>query len=81
MNATIQGLPTIRAFNASKTLEKELHEIQDYNTSCIHLVLCSSRWFALSLDMVCVLYVACVTFSFLLLENRKLIKLVYACLT
>ncbi|XP_031635556.1 multidrug resistance-associated protein 4-like [Contarinia nasturtii] len=69
MNATLQGLSTVRAFNASKILEKEFHEFQDYNTSCWYLFICSSRWFALWLDVVCLLFVTFVTYSFLLLSN------------
>lgn len=73
MNATLQGLSTVRAFNAANMLEKEFHEFQDYNTSCWYLFATASRWFALWLDIVCLLFIAVVTYSFLLLENSQLI--------
>ncbi|KAJ6646818.1 putative multidrug resistance-associated protein lethal [Pseudolycoriella hygida] len=65
INATLQGLSTIRAFNASELLEKEFHDIQDHNISCYYLFLSSSRWFALWMDLVCLLFISFVTFSFL----------------
>lgn len=71
MNATLQGLVTVRASNAATILEKEFHEFQDYNTSCWYLYMCASRWFALCLDVVCILFIAIVTYSFLSMGNGK----------
>ncbi|XP_031639018.1 multidrug resistance-associated protein 4-like [Contarinia nasturtii] len=71
MNATLQGLPTIHAFDAGKILEKEFHEFQDHNSSSFYLFICASRWFAFWLDMVCLLYITLVTFSFLLLPMES----------
>lgn len=74
MNATLQGLSTVRAFNAETILEMEFHEFQDFNTSCWYLFICASRWFALWLDLVCLLFIAFVTYSFLILGNGKRCK-------
>lgn len=71
VNATLQGSSTVRAFNASKMLEAEFHEFQDHNTSCAFLFSCASRWFSQWMDVVCILYVAFVTYSFLVLEDCK----------
>lgn len=71
MNATLQGLASVRAFNAADMLEKEFHEFQDHNTSSWYMFICASRWFALWLDMVCLLFIAFVTYSFLLLGDGK----------
>lgn len=79
MNATLQGLATIRAFNADKVLEKEFHEFQDHNTSCWYLFICASRWFALWLDLVCLLFIAFVTYSFLIFANGNQISLSHIC--
>ncbi|XP_055303229.1 ATP-binding cassette sub-family C member 4-like [Sitodiplosis mosellana] len=71
MNATLQGLSTVRAFNADTILEMEFHEFQDMNTSCWYLFICASRWFALWLDIVCLLFIAFVTYSFLIFGNTE----------
>lgn len=69
MNATLQGLSTVRAFDAQDALEGEFHVHQDLNTSAWYLFICSTRWFALWLDLVCLLYIGTVTFSFLFLTG------------
>ncbi|XP_055326333.1 ATP-binding cassette sub-family C member 4-like [Sitodiplosis mosellana] len=71
VNATIQGSSTVRAFNAEKFLENEFHEFQDFNTSCWYLFIGASRWFAFWLDLVCLLYVIVVTYSFLLFSSAE----------
>lgn len=71
MNASLQGLSTIRAFNAAEMLEKEFHEFQDHNTSACYLFQCASRWFAVWLDVVCLLFITFVTYSFLILKDCK----------
>lgn len=70
-NASFQGLTTIRAFGAEKILAYEFDKHQDLNTSAWYLFLATTRAFALWLELVCVLYIAVVTFSFLLMENSK----------
>lgn len=74
VNATLQGLSTVRAFKATKFLEKEFHEFQDFNTSCYYLFIGASRWFAFWLDIVCLLYVIVVTYSFLIFGSGKYIE-------
>lgn len=71
MNATMQGLSTVRAFHANKILEKEFHEFQDRNTSSLYLFLSASRWFALWTDIVCLLYISFVTYSFLVFGDGE----------
>lgn len=78
VNATLQGLSTIRAFNASKILAAEFHEHQNYNTSCWYLSNAASRCFTLWLDTSAVLFNICVTYSFLLLPYCKQTFLIYA---
>ncbi|XP_058839982.1 ATP-binding cassette sub-family C member 4-like [Topomyia yanbarensis] len=68
-NASFQGLTTIRAFEAEKILAYEFDKHQDLNTSAWYLFLATTRAFALWLELVCVLYIAAVTFSFLMMEN------------
>lgn len=71
MNATLQGLPTVRAFFANKMLEKEFHHFQDCNTSPWYLYVCATRSFALWLDVICLVFIAVVTYSFLFLGDGK----------
>ncbi|XP_049801233.1 probable multidrug resistance-associated protein lethal(2)03659 isoform X2 [Schistocerca nitens] len=66
-NESLQGLPTIRAFGAQKLLEKEFDHIQDVNSSAFYIFTSISRAFGLWLDLVCVAYLAVVTYSFLVL--------------
>lgn len=72
MNATIQGLSTIRAFKAEKNVSEEFHKLQDKNTGAVYLYWATSRWFALMLDLVCVIYVGIVTTSFVLIGTGDL---------
>ncbi|XP_055678761.1 probable multidrug resistance-associated protein lethal(2)03659 isoform X2 [Lutzomyia longipalpis] len=71
-NATLQGLATIRAFNAQQILTNEFDSHQDLNTSAWYLYLATTRAFALWLELVCVLYITSVTMSFLVLGNDAL---------
>lgn len=72
VNATLQGLPTIRACNASTILEQEFHDYQDMNTATDFLFQSTSIWFGVCLDVVCLLFIATVTYSFLILEMSML---------
>lgn len=75
VNATLQGSATVHAFNAGEILEKEFHEFQDHNTSSFYLFTCASRWFALSVDGVSLIFSIFVTYSFLILGDCKWIHL------
>lgn len=68
-NQTFQGLSTIRAFKAEKTLEKQFHAKQNQNTAAWVLYLATCRAFAMWVEMICIIYIFCVVFSFLLLEK------------
>lgn len=71
MNATLQGLPTIRGFKAESILEKEFHDCQDHNTSSWFLFTYATRGFAVWLDVICVIYIGVVTYSFLFFAGGK----------
>ncbi|CRL03642.1 CLUMA_CG016458, isoform A [Clunio marinus] len=66
---TLNGLSTIRAFNAEKILASEFNRHQDLNTSAHYIYLVTSRAFGLWLDVSCVIYIAIVVLSFFLMEN------------
>lgn len=69
-NETFQGLTTIRAFGAEKSLRKIFHEYLDDNSSAWFMFASSTRAFALWVDMICVLYIFIVTFSFLIFKDN-----------
>ncbi|XP_075154250.1 putative multidrug resistance-associated protein lethal(2)03659 [Haematobia irritans] len=68
-NQTFQGLTTIRALNATHQLEMEFHSHQNNNTSALYLYVTTNRAFAFWTDLICVLYIFAVTFSFLFINH------------
>lgn len=70
-NATINGLATIRAFNAQQALSDEYDKHQDVNTSAWFLFLTTSRALALWLEVICVVYLAAVLGIFLIFADGK----------
>ncbi|ALC47145.1 CG10505, partial [Drosophila busckii] len=68
-NCTFKGLTTIRALNATKRLERDFHSYQNENTSAVFLFVSVNRAFAFWTDLICVLYILAVTFSFLLFDR------------
>ncbi|KAL5285983.1 ABCC4.2 family protein [Megaselia abdita] len=69
-NETFQGLTTIRAFNAEKSLQRIFHEDLDENSNAWFMFTSSNRAFALWIDLICVLYIFVVTFSFLIFKDN-----------
>ncbi|XP_022166661.1 multidrug resistance-associated protein 4-like isoform X2 [Myzus persicae] len=69
LNATLQGLTTIRAFEAEQILTTEFDNHQDLHSSAWYLFLALSRGFAFWLDIICLVYVSAVTFSFVAIGN------------
>lgn len=67
--ATLNGLSTIRAFEAEKILAMEFDNHQDLNTSAYYLFIASARAFGFWLDSVLVIYIAIVVLSFFLMGN------------
>ncbi|XP_054004734.1 probable multidrug resistance-associated protein lethal(2)03659 [Hylaeus anthracinus] len=69
VGATLQGLTTIRAFNAQKIVTSEFDNHQDLHTSTWFIFICLSRAFGLYIEMFCMFYVALITVTFVLSEN------------
>ncbi|XP_072948487.1 probable multidrug resistance-associated protein lethal(2)03659 [Epargyreus clarus] len=68
--ATVSGLTTIRSTGEQqRTLAREFDKLQDLHSSAWTLVLTTNRGFGFWMDMVCCLYLACVTFSFFLFAS------------
>ena len=69
LNATLQGLPTVRAFEAEEILTKEFDQHQDLHSSAWYIFISCSRAFGFWLDFFCVVYIMFVTLSFLVLND------------
>lgn len=71
VNATLQGLATVRSCNAESKLVNEFMKIHlDSNTTAYFLFYSVTRAFAFWLDLLCVTYVAIVTFTFVYMGNE-----------
>ncbi|XP_066143813.1 probable multidrug resistance-associated protein lethal(2)03659 isoform X2 [Euwallacea fornicatus] len=70
LNASLQGLTTIRAFGAQGALQDQFDRYQDINAAAWFTFVGCARSFGLWLDMHCVMYVALVTISLLFLQTE-----------
>lgn len=71
INASLQGLTTIRAFGAQEILRKEFDNFQDIHSSAFYMFLCCNQTFGFWLDFHCIIYAALVTLSFFFIGNGK----------
>ncbi|KAF7996692.1 hypothetical protein HCN44_002338 [Aphidius gifuensis] len=71
LNATMQGLTTIRSFGADKVLINEFDQHQDLHSSAWYIFIAASRTFGFWLDVFCLLYIILVTLSFLVLPESN----------
>lgn len=65
----MNGLSTIRAFNAERILSDEFDNHQDLNSTAFYLFLATSRAFGFWLDLTLCVYIAIVIVSFFFLDN------------
>nr|XP_045582319.1 ATP-binding cassette sub-family C member 4-like isoform X3 [Procambarus clarkii] len=69
LSASLQGLTTIRAFEAQQIFMDDFDNHQDLHSSAWFLFLCTTRWFGICLDWISGVYIAIVTFSFMGMSN------------
>lgn len=69
INASLQGLTTIRAFGAQEILRKEFDNFQDIHSSAHYMFLSCNQTFGFWLDFHCIIYAALVTLSFFFVGN------------
>ncbi|CAG9814462.1 unnamed protein product [Phaedon cochleariae] len=69
LSATLNGITTIRAFKAEEALRDEFDEHQDVHTSSWYLTISSTYSFGLWIDMICLVFLICVSFSFVILHT------------
>ncbi|XP_045472553.1 ATP-binding cassette subfamily C member 4-like isoform X2 [Harmonia axyridis] len=66
LGASMNGLTTIRAFNAQEVLSDEFDKHQDYHTSAWFMYITASSAYGFSMDFACFIFVGIVTYSFLI---------------
>lgn len=71
LNASLEGLSTIRAFHAQKLLSQEFDKHLDLYTSTSFTNRCCARAFGLALDTSCTIFIGVIAFYFLIFENGK----------
>lgn len=71
LGASLNGLATIRAFEAQEVLIAEFDNYQDLHSSGFFMFVATSRSFGYWLDCCCVVYIAIITFSFFLFSPEN----------
>lgn len=71
VNASLEGLTTIRATKRQNILMKQFDCHQDVHSSASYMYMMSSRAFGFYLDLICVFYVAAIAFTFLICYPGK----------
>lgn len=72
INASVDGLTTIRANKRQSILIKQFDQHQDLHSSASYMHMMSSRAFGFYLDLICVFYVAAIAFTFLIYYPSKI---------
>lgn len=69
LSVSLDGLSTIRAFNAEEILIEEFDNHQDTHTACWYAFISTSCAFGFALDAMCFILVVIVIFTFLLFDT------------
>lgn len=72
VNGTLQGITTIRSCGAEDKLIAEFSQHQNKNMAAYFIFINIKRAFSLWLDVVCVIYIGIVTFSFVEMTDKNI---------
>ncbi|XP_031345180.1 probable multidrug resistance-associated protein lethal(2)03659 isoform X2 [Photinus pyralis] len=72
LNATLDGLTTIRASKAQDILRKEFDKHQDLYSSVVYMNIATARAFGFYLDVTCCIYITVITLLFLFFKSETL---------
>ncbi|XP_017883367.1 probable multidrug resistance-associated protein lethal(2)03659 [Ceratina calcarata] len=73
LGATLQGLTTIRAFNAQEIVTTEFDNRQDSHTSTWFILITISRVFGLYIEVFCLIYIAFIMITFLVFDHLAVV--------
>lgn len=75
INASLEGLTTIRANKAQTVLSSEFDNYQDLYNSVTYMSFSISRAFGFYLEIICTCYIAMITFTLVYFQTGKRIKI------
>ncbi|VVC32373.1 Hypothetical protein CINCED_3A009972 [Cinara cedri] len=70
MTSSMEGLITIRAHKTENVLIKEFDKRQDSHSSAWYMFIALNEGFGVWLDIICVVYMSIITFTFLFMGNN-----------
>ena len=71
ISSTIQGLLVIRSFKEEEKFSNKFHYYANEHTKAWYMYIVTNRWFGIRIDLISVLFLACVVMSAVPLADSK----------